>query len=334
MTSVHTEFRATRGDSVEAALRDAAGRATLAPSIHNTQPWRFVVGAGRLDLYADLSRAVPAIDPTGRQLTISCGAALFGARVALAAAGFDAITTMLPNQADPTLLASLIVSRSTTAFEETAARLDAAAEDRHSNRRQFGPELVPESTLDVLTHAAQIEGAWLQQVHYLEDRVTVATLTQRAEVVQVADPKYAAELARWTTEDPDRLDGIPLYAVPRVTAAAQDDIPIRDFDTYGTGQLPEATHSRLDQSMLVLGTMGDGRRDWLIAGQALGRVLLELTSAGFQATILSQVTEVALTRAQLRQELRLDGPVQLLLRAGIAPPTAATPRRPLSDVIA
>ncbi|MCW2527307.1 MAG: hypothetical protein JWM76_2167, partial [Pseudonocardiales bacterium] len=83
-------------EAMSAALHRAAARATLAPSIHNTQPWRFVVRAGQLDVYADRSTAVPIIDPAGRQLAISCGAAIFGARVSLAASNIEAVTMLLP----------------------------------------------------------------------------------------------------------------------------------------------------------------------------------------------------------------------------------------------
>jgi nitroreductase len=318
---------------VAAVLRRAAGRATLAPSIHNTQPWRFVLGPDRLDLYADSTRRVPAIDPTGRQLAISCGAALFGARAALAGSGYATVSTLLPDSADADLLASIVVVPSAAPVDGEAARLDNAAELRHSNRRQFGPELIPDAILDTLVRAAAAEGAWLQPVRELDDRVTVATLTQRAEAMQIADPAYRAELAAWTTDDPQRLDGVPVDAIQHVTDAAQDDIPIRDFDTRGEGELPADTHSRLDQTIMVLGTAGDSRNDWLVAGQALERILLELTRAGLQASILSQVTENTITREQLRHELRLVGNVQLLLRAGVAEPTPATPRRRMTDVL-
>jgi hypothetical protein len=339
MTTFAPDSLALTPGAVEQALRAAAARATLAPSIHNTQPWRFVVGTAgtagtaRLELYADSSRRVPAIDATGRQLAISCGAALFGARAALAAAGLDAVTTLLPNRSEPDLLASITIAGRTGAVADAGRRLDQAADTRHSNRRRFRPGLIPDGVLDPITHAAEVEGAWLHQVRELDDRVAVATLTQRAEALQEADPAYRAELRDWTSDAPGRTDGIPSSAIPHVTGAAHDDVPIRDFDTHGAGQLPVETQSSLDQSLLVLGTASDSRRDWLRAGQALGRTLLELTSAGYVASIFSQVAEIPATREQLRHDLRLTGQPHLILRAGVAEPTPATPRRPLGDVI-
>ena len=320
-------------DNLAQALYRAAARATLAPSIHNTQPWRFVVSDGRLELFADRRYAVPVIDPSGRQLAISCGAALFGARVALASAGLDAVTTLLPDPAQPDLLASITVVGEPGPADDSARRLDEAADDRHSNRRRFGPALVPDVVLEAITRAAQVEGAVLAPVRGLDDRVVVAILTQHAATTQSGDPAYRDELRAWISDDLSRRDGVPVASIPDGTRAAHDDVPIRDFDTEGEGELPAETDSRLGQTMLVLSTPGDTPRDWLLAGQALGRVLLELTDVGLKASILSQVTEVPGTRQRLRRELRLSGNVQLLLRAGYAKATPVTPRRPLADVI-
>ncbi|MGI8879693.1 MAG: Acg family FMN-binding oxidoreductase [Jatrophihabitans sp.] len=318
---------------VQSTLYQAAARATLAPSIHNTQPWRFVVRAGVLDVYADRRWRVPIVDPTGRQLALSCGAAVFAVRASLAAARIDAVTVLLPDAAQPDLFASIEVVGTTTDPDPDARRLDAAAESRHSNRRQFTKELLSEGALTALIHAADVEGAWLHPVRDETDRVTLASLSQHADAMQHADPAYRAEMRSWTTADPERRDGVPAGAVPHVTGEAHDEIPIRDFDTAGAGELPADTHSRMTQTLVLLGTAGDAMRDWLVAGQALGRVLLELTSAGFVASVLSQVVEEPSTRAQLSHDLRLTGYPQLLLRVGVADPTPASPRRPLSDVI-
>lgn len=320
-------------DAVQQVLFEAAARATLAPSIHNSQPWRFIVRPGRLDLYADQTRRASVIDPTGRQLAISCGAALFGVRVALAAGQFEAVTTLLPKPSEPDLLAAITFIGTTASPDEDARRLDAAALTRHSNRRSFTADPVPESLMDTLVHAAEVEGAWLYPIREMDDRVMVAVLSQRAEALQNTDPDYRAELRSWTSGDPDRTDGVPAAVTPHTTGGAQDDIPIRDFDTEGVGALPTETRSSLTQTMFVLGADGDDMRSWLIAGQALSRVLFELTSAGFVASVFSQIVEVPKTREQLLHELRLAGQPQLLLRVGVAQATPASPRRPLDDVI-
>jgi nitroreductase len=318
---------------IAVAIRRAAERATLAPSIHNTQPWQFVLGLNQLDLRDDPARRLAVVDPANRQSAISCGAALFGARVALAADGLEVATQLLPDTGDPDLLATITVIGPSAEAAQNAARLDAAADSRHSNRRKFTSDEVPDAVIDVLRDAAAVEGAWLQPVLSLDDRVAVATYSQHADAMQNADRAYRAELRDWTTADPERLDGVPISAIPQATGAAHDDVPIRDFDTSSSGQLPEETRSSLQQTMLVLGTAGDGQREWLVAGQALARVLLELTSVGFVATIFSQFAEVPGTRQGLRQDLRLGGEPHLLLRVGRAESTPPTPRRQLDQVI-
>ena len=318
---------------VEQAFYRAACRATLAPSIHNTQPWRFVVRPQGLDIYADPTRQLRVIDPQGRQQAISCGSAVFLARAALAADQIEASTALLPDLADSERMATLTLVGRASQLDADAVRLDRASDSRRSNRRQFAGDDVPPGVIETLRHAAVVERAWLQPVTTLDDRIAVATLSQHADALQNADPAYRAEVREWTSGDDGRRDGIPASAIPHNVGAAHDDVPIRDLDTQGTGELPEETRSSLGQTMLVLGTDGDDPADWLSAGQALCRILLEATSAGYVASIFSQMTEVSGPREQLRHDLRLGGHPQLLLRLGHADPTPATPRRELDEVI-
>jgi hypothetical protein len=320
-------------NAVDVALYNAAARATFAPSLHNTQPWRFITRPGHLDLYADPSRQARTIDPTGRQLAISCGAALFGARLALAAGDMDAVTVVLPDLTRPHLLATISVETGDVDPNGDAVRLNAVVESRHSNRRQFDATPLDEASVNVLVRAAETEGAWLRAVEGDDDRVALAVLSQRADALQQTNPAYRAEMLAWTTDDPSRDDGVPTALVPHTTGESHDDVPLRDFDARGTGGLPSETRSRMTQTLLVLGTNGDALSDWLKAGQALARVLLELTSAGFVASIMSQVVEEPSTRQQLRNELRFTGHPQLILRVGTAERTPSSARRPLSEVI-
>lgn len=316
------------------ALYRAAARATLAPSIHNTQPWRFVIADDRLELYVDPSRAVPVIDPDGRQRTLSVGAALFGVRLNLAAERHAHTVDLLPDPSGrPELMAVVTITGRETA-DPFSRRLDSAIRSRHSNRREFGTEPVPDPVADALVRAAGAEGAALQFVRS-DDRTALAVLAQRAVDDQEADPAYQAELRAWTGGDPGRADGVPALAVPRLASRSQarEDVPMRRFDTTASGQLPALTRAGHEPTMAVLTTPGDRPGDWLAAGQALYRVLLELTDAGFVASLFSQVCEVPSVRDALRRRLRLEQWPQIMLRTGTALPTASTPRRPLADVI-
>jgi hypothetical protein len=312
-------------------LRRAVARAVLAPSVHNTQPWRFVIQGETLEIHADRSRQLRVLDPTDRQMTISCGCALFNARVALAASGYDATVDRFPDPRRPQFLARLTLGARSEARLPLVS-LDAVVELRQTNRRRFADEPVPAEIVSALSDAAAAEGAQLYEVAD-SDRHTVARLSQEADREENANPAYRAELRAWTTDDPTRRDGVPSLAVPHVDAGADDDIPIRDFDTHGAGWLPVATRSSMNQCLLLLGTLADRPEAWLRTGEALEHVLLEVTRHGYAASPLTQVVEIPATRARLRSDLRLDMHPHILMRVGRAPKTPASRRRRLEDVI-
>jgi hypothetical protein len=314
------------------AVRRAAVRATLAPSVHNTQPWRFLLSGTTLEVHADWSRRLRVLDPRGRQLLISCGCAVFNARVALAAAGYAATVERFPDPSQPNLLARLSLLQPRT-DRLPISGLDSVIEGRHTNRRRFVDEPVPVDLVDALVQIANDEGAELFPIVWPEHRLATARLNQRADELENIDPAYRAEMRAWTSDDPHRLDGVPAMAVPHVTGGARDDVPIRDFDTRGSGTLPTETQSSLQQCMLLLGTAQDTPNAWIRAGEALEHMLLEITRRGYVASPLTQLIEVGVTNAQLRQELQLTMYPHVLLRVGRAPATPATRRRRLVDML-
>jgi nitroreductase len=310
-------------------LRRAAIQATLAPSVHNTQPWRLELRDNALELHLDRSRQLQVLDPSGRQSIISCGCALFNARVALAAAGYEAKVERFPHE---DLLAQISVpdQRSTRL---PIAELSAMIERRQSNRRHFEDAVVPPEVVTELIAAANAEGGSVFVPSTTEQRIVIATLSQHADALQNADPAYRAELRAWTSNDPNRRDGVPGAAVPHLDAGSEDDLPIRDFDTHGMGWLPVQTRSSISQCLLLLGTGSDDALSWLCAGEALQRLWLYATQKGYVASLLTQVVEIASTRSQLRAELNLPTYPHVLLRVGRAPTTPASRRRQLSDVL-
>lgn len=320
----------TRPDT---ALRRAAVRATLAPSVHNTQPWRFHLRRDALDIYADRSRQLNVLDPTGRQLILSCGCALFNARASLAADNARVTVQRFPVEGQSDLLARLTYFDGRSAESPQVADLEPVIQLRQTNRRRFTDEHVPDEVLDELEAAATAEGTQLYIVRDPDQRIAVASLSQHADEIENLNPAYRAELRAWTSNEPERRDGVPSTAIPHVDGTSGDEVPIRDFDSHGDGYLPAETRSSRNQCLVLLCTDGDGPADWLRAGEALERVLLEVTRHGFAASPLTQITEVPSARAQLRSELRLLGYPHILLRIGRAETTPGSRRRRLVEVI-
>jgi hypothetical protein len=187
--------------------------------------------------------------------------------------------------------------------------------------------------LDELERAATSHGCELLVIRRPEHRQAVAMLSQRADAMEHTDPAYRAELRAWTTADPRRVDGVQAMSVAHVDGRSHDEIPLRDFDTHGMGALPVETHSSSSQCLVLLCTTGDNAIDWLRAGEALERILLEITQSGYTAGPLTQIVEMPFARAELRRTLGLAMNPHILLRIGRAPATPASRRRRLVDVL-
>lgn len=312
------------------ALRRAAVRATLAPSVHNTQPWQLVIGSGALAIHADFSRQLRMLDPARRQLIISCGCAVLNARVSLAADGYPVTVRWPADSSRPDLLAELT---SCSDGDLSLAMLDPVLGLRRTNRREFADDPVPPQLVEVLIEAADREGGRLVMIDEPAHRRAAAVLSRRADAIENADPRYRAELRAWATDDPHRSDGVAFATVPHGRGPAGDLVRIRDYGAHQDGGLPEHTRSSGAECLLLLGSDEDDPVSWLRAGQALERVWLEVTRAGYAMSLFTQVVEVPATRQLLRSELGLSMQPHVLLRVGRAPATPVTRRRKLVDVL-
>ena len=321
-------------ESETVVLRRAARQAAQAPSVHNTQPWRFNLTEHGLEIHSDPERSLAVLDPRGRQMTISCGCSLFNARVSIAASGYPPMVQRRPEPEHPTLLARVSLGARGTYLP--IAELDAAVSDRHTNRRGYVREQVPGSVLERLVRAALAEGVLLIPIATAQQRATALALSRLAEEIENSDPAYRAELRRWTTDDPRRVDGVQAATIPyrdRPRSTDPDALPIRAFDIDAMGWLPTWTRSDVDQCLLLFASAEDDVRSWLRVGEALERVWLELTREGLWASPLTQAVEVRTTHAALRKGLGIDGHPQLLLRVGYAPHVTSSRRRPLQDLL-
>ncbi|TFV50443.1 nitroreductase [Blastococcus sp. TF02A-35] len=297
--------------------------ATRAPSIHNTQPWRFVAQPERLELHLDEARALPVLDPSGRQQVISCGIALEFAVVALAAEGWDTEVDLLPPGADGALGVVRLAGRSKAA--EGARSLVEAIDRRHTVRTPFAARAVPDELLEQLQAEAGAFGTWLKPITRSEEEVATVFLISRAEEMEQGDPAYLAELESWLRTDPAAEDGVPLGAVPEGDPHERaSNWLIRDFvagqrepHAFRAAADPDAPPPEVERPTVVLmGTDGDDRAAWLLSGRALGRVLLRVTEAGLVASPLTQALDWPATRTRMQSRLSLVGHPQMLLRLG------------------
>ena len=312
--------------------RRAVELACLAPSVHNTQPWRFTWDGTTFELYADTQRGLTASDPDGRELVISCGAALFNLRLALRKLGYDADVRLLPDPGNPRLVARVAVAEAEPANADER-RLFAAMLRRHTHRGAFDDQPIGPDLAVVLQRTAELELAQLVLVADPGQRRRVLTLARAAERALVNDPDVQAEISAWTPPSGSgRKDGVPVssYAVEPIVQA--DDLAPRDYD-QGRGQGIGESVMNAPGVIAVIVTEGDLETDWLRAGQALERVLVGAAQRGAYAALHSQLTEVPDLRNELRRELCISGYPQILLRLGYAPDVQTTPRRPVSDVL-
>lgn len=314
--------------------RAALRYAVLAPSSHNAQPWLFRVADRTVELWLDRSRALPVADPDDRELTMSCGAALYHLRLALAYFGVATQVAVVPDRDEPDLLARVTL-REGTLPDEAERELFHQIPRRRTNRRTFEPKPLPQSLEHALVEAARAEGAWLEIVEEEEDRGWLADLVAAADRRQLADKRFRRELAAWCHPNVSRRrDGIPGsgYGYGAVASLGMP-LVLRTFDV-GDGRAARDRELALGSPTLaVLGSDDDSAAALVRAGQAVARIALLASAAGASMSYLNQPIEVEDLRPEVERLLDLPGRAQLILRLGYGPPVPPTPRRPVGEVL-
>jgi hypothetical protein len=309
------------------------GEAVWAPSVHNTQPWWFSVSSAGLSLYADPARQLAVADPAGREMLISCGAALFTARLALRAVGYIPRTQILPDPAQPLLVARLSWERgpAPTGYERL---LHAQVRVRRTHRGAFDLLPLAPQLVAVLQERADRYGAMLHVVTDEGTRGALAEVVQEAERALELDSAHVRELAAWTSPPGSmRADGVPAGAYPARAERTFPYFPGRDFARgRGWGRPPLSTiPGRSAGVVCVLATRSDQPADWVNAGQALQSILLTSAAFGVAAALHSQPFELGWGRELTGSR---TGPCpQLLLRLGTTIQTAAGVRRSPGSVL-
>jgi nitroreductase len=302
--------------------------AIRAPSVHNTQPWRFRYDPRGIDVLVDEDRLLPASDPSGRAAHLSCGAAAYTCQLALAMRGTPAEILVRPTPAEPPLLARLIPARPRppTPLER---RLHVAVPRRHSNRHPFADEPVPVAARSELISAATAEGGWLDLIIGSTAIDATAALVRTADTLLNQNPAYRRELRAWTRSDPNAPDGVPAGAggpAPR----PDELLARRDF---GGSERPGLRDYEREPLIAALGVAGERPADEVRAGLCLQRVLLTATDLGLATSMFSQPIDVPAVREELRLALGRRYAPMMLLRFGYPVRLATSARRPVHEVM-
>jgi nitroreductase len=311
-------------------VRAALSLTIRAPSVHNSQPWRWRVGPHSLHLYADLDRHLPNTDPDRRDLMLSCGAALNHCVIALAALGWQSKVHRFSNPSDPHHLASIELQRRTPT--ELDVTLAAAIPRRRTDRRHFSSWPVPPGDIALMAARAARAGVKLLRV---EDVTGLKGVVAQAASEHANDGEYLSELAAWSGRHA-AFAGVPARSTPAPDPTAE--LPGRQFVATTLAEPPETTAADDNADVLALGTRDDDELARLRAGEATSLVLLTATALGLASCPITEPLEIAETREGVRADIfdHNEFP-QMLLRIGWAPvnadPLPSTPRWPLADTV-
>jgi hypothetical protein len=317
---------------VDADARAVVEAATRAPSVLNTQPWRWDVSADEhgtvFELFADSARVLRVTDPLGRFLVISCGAGLFNARLALRTQSREPLVRLAPDPHDPRLLARVTATPGDPPTPEERW-LHNAIPERHTNRGPFHNRALGSGLIHRIVDAAAVEGAVLSVLDPAAAQ-RVLEIADEAAMEITRDGRRHDELSSWVRSRPGS-DGIPALAMTRPTSNGHAGV--RDFDPDRTLSIEQLGEFEVQPTMAVLSTYGDSRTDWLRAGQALQRVLLEATLDGVQASFRNEPLEMLAHRWRVRDATTGFGHPQMVMRLGYGEPTVSAARRAVDEVL-
>jgi hypothetical protein len=305
--------------------------ATLAPSSHNTQCWKFAVRDKAITILPDLSRRCPAVDPDDHHVFVSLGCATENLIQAAAAHGL---------RAEPGFDATRDAIRvSLTPTPAQVSPLFQAIPQRQCTRGDYDGKPLSSVELGLLERAGMSNGVKLLLLTERAAIERVLAYVVQANTAQMADAAFVKELKAWIrfngTEAVRTRDG--LYSVSSGNPAIPTWIGDLAFGWFFTTQGENDKYARQMRSSagiaVFVGQAAD-KAHWVDVGRCYERFALQATALGIRNAFLNQPVEVASVRSTFAAALGLTGQrPDLVLRFGRGPALPPSLRRPVAAVM-
>ncbi|MFB3924115.1 MAG: hypothetical protein ACE145_20525 [Terriglobia bacterium] len=309
--------------------------ASLAPSLHNSQPWKFLLQDCTIKIYPDFTRRLPVEDPDDHALFISLGCALENLLIAARHMRFVPEVDYNLNT-EPHDCLTVLLRRGST---EVEAPLFKAIPERQTTWGGYGRQRVPLGHLKELMRATEREGVYAWLLVEKEDIDPVIELARESTRIQFARKDFLRELTSWIRfnrgEVEAHQDGLTYAAlgmpsVPRwLGKLLINALAVAEWQVRQCGKL-----IRTSSAMLVFTARENNKISWVQTGRSLERMALAATSLGIRYALVNAPCQVLYVRKQLQRHLGLteDHPL-LLVRVGYAHPMPRSPRRPVQGLI-
>lgn len=307
-------------------------RAILAPSIFNTQPWKFEVDENGVDVYADRTRQLVVADPEGRELAISIGAAVYILRLGMKAHGMRPLVDYKPDHSKPDLLARVTCQGVTDIDGESQSLFDEVGL-RQTATGQMDSAPIDLEELKSLRNATQDEHVRFEWIKDVSLRGMVVEMVREGDRLLFHDQKYREEFAAWMRPNgATQFDGVPGEAMGYgdIAAGAAPWI-VKHFDVGAFMASQDSEYAENAPSLGVFCTKHDDLANWLDTGQALCHFELLASHYGLVCSVFNQPMQVVGLRARFAREHGFCAFPQAFIRVGFG--SGSNTRRPIAQVL-
>jgi nitroreductase len=309
--------------------------AVLAPSSHNSQPWKFVVEDEAVTVAPDMARALPQSDANHRQLYLSIGCATENLCAAADYYGYQ--TEVARSETGGAIACRVrVIGTPSSANVRAADHVALAIPRRRTNRNAYDARPPEAAFLDMVRGLATPE----LRVDVLLDeeaRARSAAIVSDALIEAMDSTGFRHELSHYVRNNVTAArTGMPMYGFgmptpPSFLAPAL----VRRFNVNRMSRKQDEELIRRTPAHVILSTREDGPDAWIHAGRTFERVAIEAERRGISTGPLAAAIQIGDHFKNLQSLLATDFRPQVFFRAGYATKAPAhSPRIPASEVTA